>query len=123
MPCLISPLNSHKNNNLHLYIIQTGREQITQADITTTVRALSLVALQDLYEQLGLEPHEVEKAEENAGTKHTNLRAKSVLRLWLSRNGSDATRIKILLGLKKADHKKPMEVLCAKWNINKELLD
>ena len=109
---------SNSFNCIHLYVIQTGTEQITQADITTTVRELSIVQLKNLYEKLGIEPQDVEKAEESSGSIDPDLRAKGVLRMWLSRNGRDATRIKILLGLKQLGQKKSLQALQAKWNIH-----
>ena len=60
------------------------------------MRVLGLSDLQRLYDALGIESNDVEKAEKKADTKDVDLMGRAVLVFWRKTNGRDATRQAIL---------------------------
>ncbi len=91
---------------------------MTDQDIYTVTHKVGLLhdQLNRLYNELGLPADEVENEQKKADTKDYKLQANKVLGHWKSTNGMEATREKLIAGLREAGCIDAIEKLQEKHN-------
>ena len=95
----------------------------TIKDFRDLIKLLPSFELQELYQELGIAPEDVQKAEQNAPGKTVNLKAMAVLDWWKKSNPTEATRDTLLTALEECiflDQKRKLEDKWRKYNRRKK---
>ena len=84
-------------------------------DFRDLIKLLNSNELQELYQELGIAPEDVQKAEQNAQGPTVNLKAMAVLVWWKNSNPSEATRDTLLTALEECRFIDQKQKLEDKW--------
>ena len=89
---------------------------ISEFHFRDVIQLLGPDDLRKLFQALGVDYRDVEKAERNADTADIDTKAWNVLRLWRNSLGARATRSCILNALEKCMNMEAWEQLNETWN-------
>ena len=92
---------------------------MTDKDINAVVSKAKLFKddLDRLFNDLNIEPQDIERAKHSAGTNDVGLQAIRVLKEWRQSKGRDATRQEIITALQLNNRADAVQILCKRWKM------